>query len=287
LSEYRAGRAQQAADTLRRLVQRSPRHGAAWADLGLYEAKLGQRAAAIDASFLAVRYGSERMRLNSYYNLWKLDVRASVPGPPVHKLGECTSVRAPAELECRESATICQDDDDHSGSGGGEVLTVLKLAAAGKDPMQDESAIRIVYAANTWISTKSCAYEWHFQPSWFHALVERCIAQNKSELECDGAVRGALEAATAPPGNPQPPHPDFALTTGEKRRARREQARCLRRLRAEEAANSGPICVPVLYDPCRKRVGLVCNDAQLEEETPTFWEPPGPRPHYVAREVNF
>ncbi len=235
----------------------------------------------VEALIYSIGQGNEQARRTAYLDLWKRGYRAPAPEPQV---GQCIDARAPAVLACDEALTVCYDLRSLGGSGGGTDIVFLRVGTKGKSPFEDDAALDIAYKAVSTISSKACAYEWDLRPDWYAALVRRCALRRHSEEDCEAALRAVLGPATE--ANRSAAAIELAaLTPAEKLRAEREQAECNQRRRAEELANSGFLCVPIIYDPCRKRIGVVCDTARADGEESEWFAAPGPSPRPIAREL--
>jgi hypothetical protein len=282
LAAYRSGQLEVACSLFERVVNRQPRNGAAWADLGLCERRRGNSRRAIQASIRAVRHGARRIRLNASYNLWQLGVTARLP----EKAGQCSELRAPVGLGCSSALNVCRGEEEHGGNGGGVVYQYVEVLPAGKKPAQNEPGLVVPIRGDAWATTKGCDYAWSLRTPLFERLTRGCIGRGRDELTCDHATRTVLSSATGTTG--QPASPESAalvpLATTDRRRARRDAADCLQRHRQELAARSGPICSLVLADPCRGTVHVVCDGPALDEFNRNA-ELPSP-PGHVAKELS-
>jgi hypothetical protein len=234
-----------------------------------------------------LRASAQTARLRAYRELWQRGVRAPVPRSPDQQPGHCIEVRAPAVLACNERLTVCYETRADGGNGMALDYTVLGVGARGTKPFESGYALQIPYAVRGWISSKTCSYAWGFRPEWQAPLVRRCADRGHAEEDCEHAVRDVLTAATEN-GSVEAEAAAHArklaaLNPAEIARGRRDGEACHARRRAEEAANSGTLCVPIVYDPCERRVGIVCDTLRLTEDQ-TWWEAPGPAPHYEAFE---
>lgn len=93
--------------------------GAAWADLGLCEAKRGNPEVANRASLLAVRYGDEATRKAAYFNLFKAGHRVALPEAKERDALTCATLPTAPVFECAKSLWACTWQWFQYGTGAG------------------------------------------------------------------------------------------------------------------------------------------------------------------------
>ncbi|HWA73114.1 MAG TPA: hypothetical protein VG937_12285 [Polyangiaceae bacterium] len=86
-------------------------NGAIWGDLGLCELKRGEITASVRASSLAVRFGSEKVRLAAYYNLNSASFAVELPK------ADCALLPSTPGLGCEKSITVCKKHWENFGTG--------------------------------------------------------------------------------------------------------------------------------------------------------------------------
>ncbi|MCK8499442.1 MULTISPECIES: tetratricopeptide repeat protein [Myxococcus] len=102
---YDAKQFAKACPLFEKLTQLSPQDGAAWADLSLCLFRAKKKSAALDAARHAVRWGDERTRKSTYFNLDKFGGEDGV----FTRDGDdapCKKAHLPA---CAETAWLCAD----------------------------------------------------------------------------------------------------------------------------------------------------------------------------------
>ncbi|MGA9526194.1 MAG: hypothetical protein WBV82_32340, partial [Myxococcaceae bacterium] len=239
--------------------------------LGLCEMRRGHKPEAIRASLTAVRHGDLKTRLNAYFNLWKLGVSI----PLAETSDRCEPLKAMPELACTASTSICRCSEYLGGNGGGVSLSRAHFPALGDvsrkrvDRCTDEDPF-INTTASFWRTTKNCDFAWGFRPPAADAVLERCKKQISNPERCEHLLWGAY--CDAVNCSDQEAIKDaravgLKFTRAERDALDQAEKKCLQANDAEIAATqrewdwrAGP-CTPIVADPCRGFVGLVCRRA--------------------------
>ena len=251
------------------VAQSQPKNGAVWADLGVCELKRGALDASIHASRLAVRFGDERVRKSAYYNLGLAGATEILPDDA------CTTISAPADTACVQSAVVCTK----SWSGSGSVLhTFGKVAFFARNqalaeqlrdglPELDPPAEAIqTGVALSEASDDSCS-SWCGSNAW--QSVDSSLIM-KQALACSEKRKGPLSGPS-----------DLCVSQGKRcgnivecaqavlshagdsasvaREWQRLLGRCIKDCSDSAGATPPTTCNVVHVDPCSGRVGVVCT----------------------------
>jgi hypothetical protein len=284
---YRQSRYADACPLLAQAAAQSPENGAIWGDLGLCELKLGETAASVHASLLAVRSGDEHVRRSAYFNLHLAGYALALPA-------ECSAIEVPAELACTLPAFACTKPWEANGTGEGDNGTAAVFAGIAEEAatLRDGLDVPVGEAGPGEVplaEAHSCFFSWCDLNGWrcdFSPLVDQrataCARKAVGSLPSDLCARSspacdayqhcaqeACEAATAA----------IAQTPGAKpwpavvREHDQNMANCMKGCVEGQTL----ACEVVAVDPCRDRIGYVCSRP----------DPKAKRERWVAGEVAF